>query len=215
MHTAATLEVALDPIRDTQAIFRTVLDALAWPGSVRQLPAQATGAPCPECAHPWAAGLLISLLDHEVALAVDGFQDSEALQRFVRQRTSVAAGGFPEADFVLAHAGTVNTDLPSRLKRGSLAYPDDGATLVLIAESLDHAQRAPTSPAIRLLLAGPGVPDGLDLHVAGLAAELIQARNEAVAEYPCGIDLLLVDGDGRLAALPRSTRITLATEEDR
>lgn len=205
LRTAATLEVALDPIRDTQAIFRVALDALSWPGSVWQLPARATGAP----ANPWAAGLLISLLDHEVALAVDGFQSSHDLERFIQQRTRVAAAEPAQADFVLARSTTVDPGLLLRLKRGSLAYPDDGATLVLIVESLDQAATSPT----RLVLAGPGVPEGLELKVAGLPAEVIQARNQAVAGYPCGIDLLLVDADGRLVALPRSTRITLATEE--
>jgi alpha-D-ribose 1-methylphosphonate 5-triphosphate synthase subunit PhnH len=207
LHTAATLEVALDPIRDTQAIFRTALDALAWPGSVRQLPAAARGAPV----NPWAAGLLITLLDHEVTLAVEAFPEAEALERFIRQRTNVAPVGLPDADFVLSHSATAASDLPLRLKRGSLAYPDDGATLVLIVASLGRA----ASPALRLLLAGPGVPEGLDLRVAGLSAELIEARNEAVTGYPCGIDLLLVDGDGRLVALPRSTEITLAMEAGR
>lgn len=205
LQTSAMFQVALDPIADTQAIFRVALNALSWPGSIRQLPVRAEGAPV----NPWAAGLLITLLDHEVALAVDAFPGSEGLETFVRQRTNAAAAGPSGADFVLASADTVAPELPLRLTAGSLDYPDDGATLVLLVNALGEREKA----GLRLGLAGPGVPEGHDLRVAGLQAELIEARNQAVAGYPCGIDLMLVDAGGRFAALPRSTRISIMTEE--
>jgi alpha-D-ribose 1-methylphosphonate 5-triphosphate synthase subunit PhnH len=204
LRTAATLQVSLDPIRDTQAIFRTTLNALSWPGAVRGLPVEAAGAPV----NPWAAGLLITLLDHEVTFAVEPFQDGETLERFVRQRTNAATAPPSEADFVLAAATGVDPELPLRLKRGSLAFPDDGATLVLMVDALGQPERG----GLLLGLSGPGVSSGHTLRVTRLAAEVIAARNEAVSAYPCGIDLLLVDSEGRLAALPRSTEITIAEE---
>ncbi len=206
LRTGAALEVALDPIRDSQAIFRVVLDACAWPGSVRQLPARATGAP----GNPWAAGLLITLLDHEVSLALAAIPDAQAFARFVQQRTNVTLAEPDVADFVVAPAAGLDPELLTRLKRGSLAYPDDGATLVLLVDRLDQT----AGSALRMRLAGPGVPEGLELTAGGLSDEIIAARNATVAGYPCGIDLLLVDGSGRLAALPRSTQITLATETE-
>ena len=38
-------------------------------------------------------------------------------------------------------------------------------------------------------------------------AEWAHARAERADEYPCGIEILLVDGEGNVAALPRTTRI--------
>jgi hypothetical protein len=45
------------------------------------------------------------------------------------------------------------------------------------------------------------------LLVGGAGAGLVSARNAAVADYPAGIDLFVVDGAGRLAGLPRSTQL--------
>ena len=203
LRTVSTLQLALDPIRDTQAIFRTALNALSWPGSIQQLPA-AAGAP----ANPWAAGLLITLLDHETTLAVEPFPDAEALEVFVRQRTSAGDAQAVEADFILAFAETIDPELPLRVKHGSLEYPDDGATIVVAVQSLDqHAQSG-----ARLKLDGPGVPEGHELRVTDLPVEFFEARAEVARHYPCGVDTILVDAEGRLTALPRSARITVVEE---
>lgn len=201
LKTATSLRLALDPIRDTQAIFRTMLDAHAWPGTIHQLPVAADGAPVNE----WAAGLLITLLDHETTLSVEPFPHSEDLERFVRQRTNAGDAQSEHADFVLALADGIVPELPLKVKTGSLAYPDDGATLVVALESLDHIARN----GLRLALDGPGVPEAFEVRVAGLPDRFFEARTEVVRDYPCGFDLILVDTEGRLMALPRSTRITV------
>ena len=59
---------------------------------------------------------------------------------------------------------------------------------------------------LRLDLAGPGVAAGHHAWISGLTAALFAARDDA-AEYPCGIDLLLIDPSGQVLALPRSTAI--------
>ncbi len=158
--------------------------------------------------NPWVAGLLITLLDHETMLAVGPFPDAEALEAFVRQRTSTGAAQSTQADFILAFADTIDSELPQRVKHGSLEYPDDGATIVIALQSLN--QRSPGG--LRLLLDGPGVPTKHELCVSGLPVEFFEARAEVVRHYPCGVDIMLVDAEGRLTALPRSTRITVVEE---
>lgn len=204
LRTVSTLHLALDPIRDTQTIFRSALNALSWPGSIQQLPVAADGAPV----NPWVAGLLITLLDHETAFAVEPFPDAEALETFVRQRTSAGDAQAVEADFILAFANTIDSELPLRVKHGSLEYPDDGATIVVAVQSLDQSAQQ----GLRLKLDGPGVPERHELRVTDLLVEFFEARAEAVRHYPCGVDTILVDAEGRLTALPRSTRITVVEE---
>jgi alpha-D-ribose 1-methylphosphonate 5-triphosphate synthase subunit PhnH len=199
----ARLTPALEPVRDTQVTFRVLLDVMARPGTVRPLPVAARDAPV----NPWLAAALVTLLDHEVSLAVEPFDGADRVELFVRQRTATPWAAVEDADFVVASADSLDAGLPLKLRQGTLAYPNDSATLVILVPSLDQAR----TDGLVLKLAGPGVPAGHTFRVAGLAPALFAARDE-VAEYPRGIDIILIDPAGQVAALPRSTAIEVAAE---
>jgi alpha-D-ribose 1-methylphosphonate 5-triphosphate synthase subunit PhnH len=197
---APRLRLALDPVRDTQAIFRVALMALSRPGRQMLLPVAAQDAP----GNRWAAALLITLLDPETSLAVEPFDQGDALAHFVRQRTSARAASRQEADFVLASAETLDPAHLVDLRTGSLEFPDDSATLVLTVPSL-----MANETGVPVALSGPGIPVGFSARIAGLTPALWEARAAVVADYPRGVDLLVVDNHGRLIGLPRSTRATV------
>jgi alpha-D-ribose 1-methylphosphonate 5-triphosphate synthase subunit PhnH len=202
LRTLAQLNLSLEPVRDTQITFRVVLDAMARPGTVKHLPVAARDAPV----NPWLAAVLVTLLDHEVSLAVEPFDGADALERFVRQRTAVTPATIDGADFVVAAAERLDPKLPLSLRQGTLAYPNDSATLLVLVPSLNQADAS----ALTLALAGPGVPNGHHVKLAGLTPALFEARDEA-AEYPCGIDLIFVDPRGQIATLPRSTAVEVVS----
>jgi alpha-D-ribose 1-methylphosphonate 5-triphosphate synthase subunit PhnH len=195
--------LTLDPVRETQLTFRVLLDAMARPGTVRQLPVAAEGAPV----NPWLAATLLTLLDHEVGLAVEPFTGADSIELYVRQRTAARPTTSEQADFVVTSWDSLDSGLPLRLRQGTLEYPNDSATLLILVPPLEM------NGGMRLDLAGPGVPAGHHAWIGGLSPALFEARDEA-AEYPCGIDLLLIDPSGQVLALPRSTAITVAQAGD-
>ena len=144
----------------------------------------------------------MTLLDHEVSLAVEPFGAPTrwslrptAHGRHARRRRA--------ADFVVAAADRLDPGLPLRLRQGTLAYPNDSATLLVLVPTLDQADSSRASVASAL--AGPASPAGHGPHRRADPAPF-EARDEA-AEYPCGIDLILVDptaGSSRCHARPRS-----------
>lgn len=205
LRTVSTLRLAFDPVRDTQAIFRTVLAACSWPGSIQLLPVAAEGAPL----NGWAAGVLITLLDHEVTLAVEPFAGSDELETFVGQRSNPGSARIPEADFIVASTAALEPDLVTRAKGGTLTYPDDGATIVVLVDTLEQVEGATR----RLALAGPGIPEETEVVVSEISDDFLAARARAIQNYPCGVDMLLIDNSGRLMAWPRSTRLTMLVEE--
>ncbi|MDQ3701658.1 MAG: phosphonate C-P lyase system protein PhnH [Chloroflexota bacterium] len=242
----------MDPMRDTQAIFRLALDALARPGRVHQLPVAARDAP----GNPWAAALLLTLLDHETSLWVAPGAGAAETEEFLRQRTAARQAPVEAADFVLADAGDGKASplaggagagdgesrsptgaagvgdgesdrldgLPGVLCRGTLAYPDGAATLVVAVPLIDQEsinqdliEQERGAGGLSLILSGPGVPPPIDgsaeggrtLWVRGLSAPFFASREEAVRDYPTGVDLFLVDSAGRIAGLPRSTAVQI------
>jgi alpha-D-ribose 1-methylphosphonate 5-triphosphate synthase subunit PhnH len=181
----------MDPVHDTQRVFRVVLEALSRPGMAYAVPVAAADAP----RNPWLTSVLLTLLDHETSFAADADRGTE---EFVRARTNARVGTAATADFVLTDSDSLVPALIRSLKCGSLAYPDDSATLIV--DVLPDADRRSCR------VAGPGMYAPHDVHLA-LMPEQCAALAEVNAQYPCGIDVLLIDAAGDLIGLPRTTRI--------
>jgi alpha-D-ribose 1-methylphosphonate 5-triphosphate synthase subunit PhnH len=133
--------------------------------------------------------VLATLVDHEVALAEAGDRH------------------WSEADFVVVRGGTSAGGL-ARVRQGTLYDPAAGATAIY---ELDAVGMGP----LTLRLTGPGVgPEPRLLRLTGLAAEEVGLFQSTRADYPCGVDIILVGLDGRCAALPRSTALELVPEPE-
>ncbi len=139
----------------------------------------------PGTVHPTPPGLplvLATLVDHEVRLAEVG--DSH----------------WADADFVLVRGGD-SGGLLTWARQGTLLDPALGATAIY---EIDTVGAGP----LALSLTGPGVgPRPRTLRLSGLAAAEVELFRRTRADYPRGVDVLLVDTDGRCAALPRSTTV--------
>jgi alpha-D-ribose 1-methylphosphonate 5-triphosphate synthase subunit PhnH len=180
---------------DSQRAFRAVLDALARPGQVYRLPAD-TDPGVPAVLWPTLAladlGTGVCLLDPDRRWA-------EAV------RAATSAPDVPlERARLVASLRPITGGEVRRLRRGSAAEPERAALVSVSVAGVDGGSR-------RWRLAGPGVPGTREIAPAGVPEGLVEARAEAVAGFPAGIDVLLVGPDGRVLGLPRSTRID---EED-
>ncbi|HYZ01744.1 MAG TPA: phosphonate C-P lyase system protein PhnH [Candidatus Binatia bacterium] len=87
--------------------------------------------------------------------------------------------------------------------RGTELEPELGATVVRLAQ--------PGGPRVRVALEGPGVDGRLETSLACSRPEL-EARARACAGYPLGIDLVFLEPDGGIQALPRTTRVDVLEE---
>lgn len=184
----ALTTLAPQPPETAQPVFRAVLDALARPGTVARLPA---GGAVPPALLPVLA---LADLDTPVAiLSDDDWSDP------VGTATGAPITGPAQARFVAA-LRPPETGEAARFPIGSAASPEAAALVSLaVPELTGGPQRT---------LRGPGVPDSRAVTPRGVLPQVWTAH--AAAAFPAGFDLLLVDPDGRVLGIPRSTRI----EED-
>ena len=215
-------ETTYDPVFDAQEHYRLLLDAMARPGKINTLPrlilsvpaggthpdaaafsdAAASGpAPQPRSGTLTDAAALVgfALLNADVRFFVDG-AGSDAATRYLLVNTSGRPASLEEADFVFA-SGLASAALVEAMKKGSLPYPEEGATLVLSVAALS----AEASSGLALTLQGPGINGKKTFFVRGLSARLLEALQQSNVEFPLGVDLILTDGDGHVACIPRSS----------
>src|ERR1700686_573606 len=185
-----------DKVLSAQSTFRSVMDAMARPGSVQRI-AVAAGAPHPMM-HGTAA-IALTLFDHDTPVWLDplmsGTPDVTKWLKFhtgapVTANSSIcsfAMIGDPRA-------------LPAldRFAFGSNEYPDRSTTLILQVESLSQG------PAFELR--GPGIDGTAVLQAAVQPADLFERLEINAVLFPRGIDVVLVDDDC-IVAIPRTTRL--------
>lgn len=181
-----------DPVRDAQAAFRALLDAMARPGSIAPLPAPAEPPPAPLA--PAAAAIALALCDADTQVWLDPPLRTGSAATWLRFHCGCRiVEDVAEAAFVFA-AGPPPP--MGALDAGSDLYPDHAATLVMQLETLE------SGTALRL--SGPGIETQALLRAAGLPADFVAQRAANRQKYPRGVDCILVAGD-RALCLPRST----------
>lgn len=196
-------ELMYDGVFDAQEHYRLLLDCMARPGEVRVL--QARGMNPPAGIHAAAALVGFALLNADVSFHAAG-PLGEAVAGYLRENTDGLISEAGEADFIFME-GARAADAPlaalvAAAKVGTLPYPEGGATIVLSVDRLGTE-----SGELALTLTGPGVALENKLYISGLHTDILGAVERQNLEFPLGIDLILADQEGRIAAIPRSSRV--------
>ncbi len=185
-----------DPVHDAQGVFRAVMDALARPGTIQAL-ATALAPPAPLT--PELAAIALALADAEAPLWLDEpLSRNLAVAEFLRFHTGARITEDPmEAAFALVSDAAACPEFAT-FAQGTPAYPDRSATLVLAVSELSNEGWH---------LDGPGIRESARLSASPLPVDILARLARNHAGFPQGIDLILA-ASGRVAALPRSTRVT-------
>lgn len=185
-----------DPVRGSQLVFRMVMDAMARPGTVHQVPAL-TRPPKP--LYPVTGAVISTLADADTPVWLDPpLAKAEGVGDWVVFHTGAPVTQHQsEAAFAVVAAPKTLSAL-NGFALGSQEYPDRSTTIVLQVETLAEG------PVLEF--EGPGIDGRIPLRADPLPQHFAAQWRANRKMFPRGVDLILAAPDG-VAALPRSARL--------
>jgi alpha-D-ribose 1-methylphosphonate 5-triphosphate synthase subunit PhnH len=197
MTTVAELPAGFaDKVLSAQSTFRSVMDAMARPGSVQRI---AVAAGTPAAMMRGTAAIALTLFDHDTPLWLDplmsGTPDVTKWLKFHTGAPVIADSSI--CSFALIGDAHLLPGL-DRFAFGSNEYPDRSTTLILQVEGLTQGSA--------FELRGPGIDGTVVLRAAIEPADLFERLAINQALFPRGIDVMLVHDD-TIVAIPRTTRL--------
>jgi len=197
MTTVAELPAGfVDKVLSAQSTFRSVMDAMARPGSVQRI---ASAAGTPSAMMRGTAAMALTLFDHDTPVWLDARMSAPAdVANWLKFHTSApVVSDSSIASFALV-GDPENLPALDRFAFGSNEYPDRSTTLILQVESLTD------SPAVEL--EGPGIDGTAALRASIRPRDLFERLTINATLFPRGIDVVLVHDDA-IVAIPRTTRL--------
>src|SRR5260370_5718843 len=197
MTTVAELPAGFaDKVLSAQSTFRSVMDAMARPGSVQRIEA---AAGMPAVMMRGTAAIALTLFDHDTPLWLDpSMSGTSEVTKWLKFHT----GAPVIADSSICSFALIGDarSLPAldRFAFGSNEYPDRSTTLILQVESLTDG------PSFELR--GPGIDGTAALRAMIQPTDLFDRLAINAALFPRGIDVVLV-ADDAIVAIPRTTRL--------
>jgi alpha-D-ribose 1-methylphosphonate 5-triphosphate synthase subunit PhnH len=185
-----------DKVKSAQSTFRSVMDAMARPGSVQRVVA-AAGAPEPMMRG--TAAIALTLFDHDTPIWLDQKMSTTSdVAKWLKFHTGApVVRDSSICNFALIGDASTLSGL-DRFSFGSNEYPDRSTTLILQVESLAQGST--------IELHGPGIDGAATVQATIEPPDLFErlAINEKL--FPRGIDVVLV-ADDSIVAIPRTTRV--------
>jgi alpha-D-ribose 1-methylphosphonate 5-triphosphate synthase subunit PhnH len=186
-----------DPVLDAQSVFRTVMTALARPGTIADLSTEGLRPPAPLT--PELAAVALTLCDHETPVWLDaGLAARAEVGSFIKFQTGAPVVDDPAGATFAFTVDMVGLPPLPAFAQGSDEYPDRSTTLVLAVDALGCGRA--------LSLAGPGIKERATLALSPMPEDFIAQLIGNHTRFPRGVDCIFV-ANGSVAALPRSTRI--------
>jgi alpha-D-ribose 1-methylphosphonate 5-triphosphate synthase subunit PhnH len=185
-----------DKVLSAQSTFRSVMDAMARPGSIQRI---ASTAGTPAAMMRGTAAIALTLFDHDTPVWLDGGMSATAdVAKWLKFHTSApVVTDSSIASFALV-GDPENLPALDRFAFGSNEYPDRSTTLILQVESLRHG------PVVELQ--GPGIDGMAELRASLQPRDLFERLAINTTLFPRGIDVVLVHDDS-IVAIPRTTRL--------
>jgi alpha-D-ribose 1-methylphosphonate 5-triphosphate synthase subunit PhnH len=186
-----------DNSRQSNEIFRTVMNALSHPGRVFDLTSEIA---CPTALNRAATAVVMALADYETPIwLAPNVASDQATAHFNFHTGCTVSATAADALFAIANT-TSDLSFLESLAVGTSENPHQSATLILMIDGFADAEG--------LKLSGPGIKDLAYVNPQRLPDDVISLITQNEKLFPLGIDLLLASDD-QLVGIPRSTKLEI------
>jgi len=177
-----------DTVFDSQKIFRLILEAMSNPSrgvNIKEYADKLYGD------YSTLLAVAMTLLDNEVSFhTCENRQLSDEIVSLTLSRRKK----IDSADFIFVCEAEDIKKVIESAKCGTLADPHKSATVIIKNEGELVEQ---------LKLSGPGINGCVEVQATQIIKDAVVLRDKQYYEYPQGIDLIFISGDGELIAIPR------------
>lgn len=186
-----------EPVFEAQAIFRTLMDCMARPGTIGE--AAATVVP-PAPLTAAAGAVALTLCDHDTTVWLTPALKASPLPGWLAFNAGAPLTEERQnARFAFVEKGAMLPNL-CLFAQGTQEYPDRSTTLVIEIEAFDGGRP--------LVLTGPGIRTQEEIAPVGLPDMFPHFWAENRQKFPRGVDLILVAGE-KFLCLPRTTVVSV------
>ena len=186
-----------DLVFDCQKIFKSVMNAMAKPGTVFSIKEQSDKL---EEQNSVPLAIAMTFMDNRCTVYVDGNDD---LLSMIREKTLAVKSDLEKADFVVVpeveEKESLGVELLDSAKVGTLPEPHKSAMVIVGL----HAIEGDTA----LVLEGPGVKGQKKVTFSQAAAMWLARRETLKYEFPCGTDILFYTDSGEIKGIPRTLKV--------
>ena len=196
MTTVAELPAGFaDKVLSAQSTFRSVMDAMARPGSIQRI---VSSAGAPAALMRGTAAIALTLFDHDTPVWLDPLLTATSdVTNWLKFHTGAPVIADSSICSFALVGGAKTLPALDRFSFGTNEYPDRSTTLILQVDSLTHG------PSIELR--GPGIDGTAVLQAAIQPPDLFERLAINAVLFPRGIDMVLIHDDS-IVAIPRTTR---------
>lgn len=184
-----------NPVFDSQAAFRAILDAMSYAGRVQAI---AVDVDAPSPLDPAATAIALALFDFDTMVWLDAKAGAGPVPAFLKFHCGCPITDEPEKARFGVSAGAGIMAMLERFPIGEDKYPDRSATIIVQVASLTDGPST--------IWSGPGILGRQDVRIAGLPEGFWAqwALNHEL--YPLGLDLIFVSGR-EIIGLPRGVKV--------
>lgn len=186
-----------DPTLGSQAVFRRLMDAMARPGLIQDV----SFAPDAPAGLNRAAGAVgLTLFDFETPVWLAPALRTAAASDWLRFHCACPLTESPKAAAFAIVPDLADAPALSAFNPGDAKYPDRSTTVIIQLPALEGGRAVD--------LEGPGIKGRRSFAPQGVPDAFWAQVQDNHERFQFGVDFFFAAGD-RVAALPRSTRVSL------
>lgn len=183
--------------------YRSLVEANSFPGEIKRFDTNIDESFPATSMYSSTNILCLMLLDTEVTYKIVGENDYEENKKnkIIKELTYSVEEDICNADYVIVSKEVDKykiLEIISELKKGTLVDPHTSATLIIEVSSLYEGDR--------FICSGPGIEKEKEILIKKGYGWYLE-RNNKNKEFPLGIDIILVDKDKNILAIPRTTNL--------